>query len=312
MPVRPAVLKKSAEDGMTYLRGSVLVAFFLEKPFHEAVGGVLSVFDDYLAMIPPDALKWSSIGAASEEWKPVAKTTFDRCRTQMTPAAVKKRDLSSFELADGDKGGDAPGYSFMAVGGPVDPEVPDEKDLVQMSFPSSVVDDEAEADAFAGRIRSMAAKLPYVSGYASPALLFAELHKSEALTEAKAFAMRYPGFDVQINELGRMDLDERVRGARWLTFLGPSIVKQLKGSKAVREALPKTATVEPTGAGLMVRAGAVPEMGDTNRKVATPLLRAVARLLEPVTLFEETVLQASNFAFEDPEFLRTWERRFLD
>lgn len=304
------VARTSDDDGSVYLRGATLAAFFLEKPFHEAAPAVLSVFDDYLALVPAGALRWASVGAASEEWKPAGKTTFDRARAQLAPAAAKKR-LSSFELQSGDEGGEAPEHAFTTIGGPVEKEFPDEKGLVQMVFPAAAVDG-PKADAFAARIKALAAKLPYAYGYASPSLQIAELHAPEGFTEAKALAARYPGLDVQNNESSRSELGNRTRGARWLSFLGPALVKKLKGEDAIRKALPKAVAVEPAGAGLLIRAGDAPEIGDANKKLKTPLLRAVAELLEPVTYFEEQGLATTDFGFEDPDFFKAWERRFLD
>jgi hypothetical protein len=61
----------------------------------------------------------------------------------------------------------------------------------------------------------------------------------------------------------------------------------------------------------MIRAGLIPEIGDKAQKQGTPLLNAVAKILEPVTAFEEVVLLGS-LAKWDKDFLRWWERRFLD
>ena len=61
----------------------------------------------------------------------------------------------------------------------------------------------------------------------------------------------------------------------------------------------------------MIRAGTRPEIGDTNRNIDTPLLRAVARVLEKITLFIELNLLSYVANFDD-DLLRRWERRFLD
>src|SRR5215831_5679146 len=126
------IRKKDRESGTLYLRDGVTLAFFFPMPFDKVVGSVLKVFEEYLRMIPSDALKWASVGATSEEWRPIAKTTIDRCRAQLAPEAVRKRQLTAFELTDGDSAGDAPAYGFKVVGNPYDPDLPDEANLVQM------------------------------------------------------------------------------------------------------------------------------------------------------------------------------------
>lgn len=307
----PNIAHVHDKTGITYLRDGVLVAFFLPKPLHETVGAIADVFDLFLASVPPGAIKWAGIGAGAAEWKPVHAKTFDKCRALLAPSAARKRAMTSFELAGSEKAGDAPEYSLTLIAAKPDKQAPDEVDLVEMTFPSSVVG-KAEVEHFVDLVRKMAAKLPFISGYGSPSLVYSELGEGKALIESRGLATRYPGFDVQKNKLGCIDINNWVRGARWLTLLGPDVVKKLGGIKKLRAALHKDIAVEEVGHGLMIRAGQVPEIGDRNKKIDTPLLRNLAKALEPVTLFEEPILLSSYFADRDKELLNTWERRFLD
>ena len=74
---------------------------------------------------------------------------------------------------------------------------------------------------------------------------------------------------------------------------------------------PEQVQIEAVGAGVMVRAGLRPELGDKANRRDTPLLASVAKVLEPVTAFGEVVLLGS-FAEWDKAVLEKWERRFLD
>jgi hypothetical protein len=132
-----------------------------------------------------------------------------------------------------------------------------------------------------------------------------------AFMEIRHIAQRYPGYDVAVNDLTQLDIGARVRGARWITLLGPALAESLSGLDAIRAALPADVDVRDVAGIAMIRAGRTPELGDTNRKVEMPLLRAVARVLEPVTMFREVNL-LSYFANFDDDALRRWERRFLD
>jgi len=299
------------EEGRLVLRDGILAAFFLPKPLHDYSGAVLEVFNQYLDMVPKGVLTWGSIGAGSESWKAVDAKSLDKCRAMLDPAAAKKRPMTAFELVSGKNAADAPEYAFSFIGTKPDKEVPDEVNLMDMTFPTEVVDP-SKADTFVENIKGLAAKLPYLSGYVSPSLVYAESNEANALFESRPIALRYPGYDVQDNKSGCMDIGGRSRGARWLTFLGPDLVKKLKGAKAIQNALPKEISTEPAGAGLLIRAGKTPEIGDTNKKEKTPLLRALAKALEPVTVFDEDVLMKSYFADGDADLLKKWERRFLD
>jgi uncharacterized protein YbjT (DUF2867 family) len=136
-------------------------------------------------------------------------------------------------------------------------------------------------------------------------------YRAEAMKEARPLAARHPGYDVQFNQVGRA-LGRRVRGARWLTFLGPEVSSTLGGAPRLRDALSKAIAVEPLAAGgLMIRAGQLPELGDVNKGIGVPLLREVAAVLEPITTFTEPMLLA-NFAEHDATFFERWQRRFLD
>ena len=303
-------ISKTGPEGRTFLREAFVVAFFLPGPIAETVAGIEQAFDLFLAIIPDGVLRWESVGASSEEWKPVSKTTVSRCKAQLRPDAAAKRELTSFELADGEVGGDVPRYAFTVVGGQFSGDVPNERTLVQMSFPIGTVMT-GDADAFVAKLRDIAAALPFSTGYGSPAIQWAELGREAAIAQTRAIVARYPGYDVNMNTTGRTWLGSRVRGARWLTFLGPEILARLGGPDALRTKLPDIFEFCPAGAGLLVRAGRLPEIGDAAKKVDVPMLRTLAAALEPVTAFEEVVLLGS-LADWDKDALRKWERRFLE
>lgn len=310
MPPRGTIRKKDPDSGTLYLRDGVTLAFFLPPPFGDVALRALEAFDRYLAAVPAGALRWAVVGADAGEWKPLAKTTVGRCRALLTGDGPRKRSLTAFFLADGDSGGDAPGYGVQLVGNKPDPEMPDELNLLQMFFPSEVVAPD-RVEVFVADACRIAEALPYVSGYGSPGLQWSELESGDAFAAARALAKRHLGYDVQYNELGRSDLDTRVRGARWLTFLGPALVARLGGAEVIRGKLPRAVGVQPVGHGLLIRAGALPEIGDRNRREDTPLLRAVAAVLEPVTLFDEAALLQSEFGSDHEDEVQAWERRFL-
>jgi len=312
MAKKNGILKKDFETGKIFLREGVIVAFFLPTPMDKVAEPILDVFEEYLKMIPSDVLRWASIGASSEEWKPINKTTFQRCRAQLKPEAVAKRRLTAFELADGDMAGDAPRYGIIVIGHPYEPRFPNKKTLVQMYFPIDVVS-EQEVEHFVENVCKLAVSLPYISGYASPALLCAGFNSFSVGKEIRAITRIHPGYDVQDNPVGRRTINSKVRGARWLNFIGPEIADRLGGVKALRKALRSPITIdEEIGHGVMIRAGKQPELGNMTRRIGTPLLRAIASVLEPVTAFRESALYRTDFADQNEELLEQWERRFLD
>ncbi len=309
--VIPKVIKTD-ENGAVYLRDGITIAFFLPIPLDAVVDSLRLAFDQYLKTTPINLLKWCSVGADSEEFRPVTAKTMDQCRALLTKESARKRKLTAFEIFDGDQDGDAPSHGFIVLGNPTDKREPLETNLVQVYRPSDEVSTPEKADEFVEWVKNFCSGLPFIYGYAAPGLHWSEGSQIDALTDARALAKRYPGFDVQYNELTRSDLDTMTRGARWLTFLGPALVAKLGGVSAIETISSEDITVLPAGHGVLIRAGAVPEIGDRNRKRDTPLLRRVANLLRPVTLFDEPGLRDTVFAMDDPDFFADWELRFLD
>lgn len=309
--MKTTVLQKHRKDGRVYLRDSMTLAFFVPSPLHHAADAFRDAVQLYLQTIPPDALTWSAIGENSEEWNRVGKSTFSRCLAQLAPARAKARPQTYFELTDGSLGAEAPGYGLLVVGSRSDdPILPDEVNLIQMCFPFEVIERDTVED-FVAFCRRVAGLVPFVSGYASPGLQWALLHRGEAMAEARSLAIRHPGYDVAYNFGARLRLGHRTRGARWLTFLNSDLVSTVGGADHLRQSLSQAITLESAGTGLMIRAGEMPELGDVNNGANLPLLREVAAALEPITAFRELAL-LGNFAERDESFFERWERRFLE
>jgi hypothetical protein len=302
------IQRRDPKSGKMYLRNGTTVSFFLPTPMAQAAVPISKVFETYLKLIPEGSLRWAAVGANAGEWRPITKVTFSQCRSQLKVDAVTKRPLTALELTDGDVGGCAPNYGITVIGQPFDAKFPDKRTLVQMYYPIEVTDN-AVVEQFVGNVCRLAALLPYVSGYVSPGL---HCTGTVGWLQARAIAKLHPGYDVQDNAIGRRRINSKVRGARWLSFLGQDIAGKVGGMEGLRRELPSEIEVIAVGHGVLIRAGKQPELGDARRKIGTPLLRRVAKVLEPVTLFRESALLRTDFAGEDEEMLFQWERRFLD
>jgi hypothetical protein len=181
--------------------------------------------------------------------------------------------------------------------------------MIELRFPSR----EANADVVEGLVaflRQVAERLPYDSGYASLALTMgADSQQSAFAQTVRKWAFRHPGFDVASNDATRHALGTKLRGPYWLTFVGPTAVAALGGAASLGKKLPKDVAVQKVGDGLMLRASQLPEVGDVNRLDNLPTLRAMAKVLKPVTLLDDNFLDLN---FVDEESRARWERRHLD
>jgi hypothetical protein len=302
-----SIVRINGESGLLYVRSGIIVAFFISKRVHEMSIPLVALLERFIQVIPPHTLKWVVGSATGEEWREISETTINRLKESLSPEGARKRKLTAFRLND--SGLDAPVYSFELVGKPMHEELPDSVTLVQMTFPLEVLDED-NLETFISDVREFAQLAQPTSGYCAPVLLSAEMCRGKAFQEIKAIAMRHWGYDVQMNNVTRLDIGKKTRGARWITFLGLELTEQLGGIEALKQRLPRPITVEKIETGVLIRAGRLPEVGDVNYRIETPLLRKVAKVLEPITLFDEIDL-LSNFANFDEGTLRRWERRFL-
>jgi hypothetical protein len=304
-----AIVLSDRARGIVYLRTGITLAFFLPSPIASVVSPLAEAFQAFLKSTPKDALRWQSVGANSDEWSPISATAIRRCLGQLEARAAAKRDLSFFGLADD---ADAHGYAIEVLGGREDAKFPNKRTVFQVQYPSELFESEGAAG-IVERAKSLGSLLPYLSGYGSPAFHWAETMQTQAMEKARALAARHPGYDISRNSGTRREINDKVRGARWLTFLGPTLVARLGGRASLEKSLGSDLTIETVGHGVMIRAGQEPELGDVNKNIGTPLLRRLAKALEPVTMFSDAALVRCGFfqGFDDP-FINKWERRFLD
>ena len=89
---------------------------------------------------------------------------------------------------------------------------------------------------------------------------------------------RYPGFS--LGNSGEL-CDQDLPPVNWLTLIGPELLRGLGGIAKVRKALSDDAiSVIPLGAGVCIRAGESPQLGDRNRKDDLPVYRKVGSYLK--------------------------------
>jgi len=294
------------DEGELVVRDAQLAAFFIQRPYRDLATAFREVFDYWVSRSPEPARTWALIGPDADEYKPFGPKLLSRAMAQFDPARAKRIDMSSLEIGGPQETN--PDYSFAFIG---DNDIEeDETNLIEIRYPSL---EPENVEHYVETIRQIAARIPYDSGYASPALThLGDRQKAEFAKAARKWAFRHPGFDMPENDGTNSAIGRRLRGAYWITFVGPWALKKLGGEEALRKALTKDTReieVARAGNGVMIRAGRLPELGDVNRGDKLPLLRAVAAILEPVILTGDRFL---NGIFRDEDERASWERRHLD
>lgn len=297
-------------DGGTLVREAVVLTFFWRRPFKDVADPLVSIFQRWLSIVPRDVLQWATIGANADTASAVRANSIDRCLDQLDRTKAAKRDVSGFSIFGEEDGNPRYRFDLTADRNPAD-EDETIASYVEMRFASDVVDG-AGVETFVAFAEQCARNLPFDSGYASRALCRSDTGSpSKSGRIIAGLALRHLAFDIPVNESTRFDVGDRCRGAYWLTFLGPALVKELGGRRALATVLGEEVSVSSLGDGLMLRAGKKPERGDVNRKKDLPELRTLARALEPVTFFGDSTIENEIFD-EDDDKRERWERRFLD
>lgn len=185
---------------------------------------------------------------------------------------------------------------------------PDFRDYMYFWLPRKSLD--GGADRIFELFCKIASKLPVVSGYASPAFLY-----HHDIGEATRRCSRWPGLDVLLTRTAAMEIGNSVAGTYWATVVANQIGDRLGGAAAMRSALPATAVVTESPAGLTyIRLGRCPKSGDRNRgqgiSESMPEYQALARLLSPVVFTPKRNYFTDADNNPDPDSMVKWHHRF--
>lgn len=295
-----ARIETEADDDDAVILRAVF-AMFCKVPVNELVQP-LSWLTDRWADLAGDALGWRVVGATATRFARAGRDTRERIRRELGAAAADR--ITSFLWQGPDPY--APEFRLKALvrDHVENPEKPWTA-LVELVFP--IPDDPGGWDRLVQESDAISARFPFDTAYLSPGLLCGdEALKREAGELIGPLAMRHPGLDVANNTTTCYFLGRRTRGARWITYLSGDIAAGVELSPL--EAMEGVETRETEGA-VRIQASERPEIGDTNRRIDTPGLRAVAAALEPITFFGDHNL--ALLLRDDQEMRARWERRFL-
>lgn len=195
----------------------------------------------------------------------------------------------------------------MTLLGPLDPA----RFVLRMALPTEWSSHPDQAVALA---QDALAEFPLGSGYAGYSLLWEDadpLVDREVLKWSIPLMLRHPG-------LGYGDAIRISNGAHhgvavvnWLTFLGTEAAAALGGLAAIERSAPPGVSVLPLGkAGVILRAGDAPQIGDVNRQETLPIYRAVGELVAPVVAPDEALDRILIKGMSE-EAAHDWLRRFF-
>lgn len=290
--------------GTTYVvvRPGLALALYYGRPLHEIAPAVDRMVQAYLDFIPEGSI--TALCGVSD-WGTFSPARLQRQLKQLRNKAV---DYTNIDLDSGSVPGSAGPYGWHLNGGNLsNVEVrPNNANVCFHEFPHDEIE-RVGSQRMVEWVVSVAEITPFETGQFGYS--FNQLQRTWT-TEADEFigrvAMRFRGFDILDPKLAA-EARGLVPNCSWLTLLGDAVVEQLDGEGAIRSALSAAVTVLRIRGGLLLRAGELPPVGDTNRR-APDLgpVKEVARVTRRVRVSRRVL-------FYGPEDFRTnWVNRFDD
>lgn len=178
----------------------------------------------------------------------------------------------------------------------------DEYSWLQLHLPSAFAGNPNEVVSL---VATLAERFPYRCGHVGYSLCWNNISIARDIEVPSLIGpllKRYPGFSIGTpNEL----CDQNLPPVNWLTLLGPELLEDLGGLEGVQAIADDAITVMPMGAGVCIRAGENPQLGDVNRQDDLPLYRKVGAFVKDLRGDQEIELDGLN---EDES--EAWLARF--
>lgn len=280
-------------NGALVMRECLNISFYIQRPHTEVGPRIGAALDLYLRAVGPEALTW--FPDENGNWRPLDAREWKNIRHQLNASPGARIELN--ERPDA-----VSGYVFDYRGNRPDPFRPDALCAVSFWLPTEFLEARGP-DSVCDLARELGRQVPFTSGHAGLAINMIQIPP-----ETQSLAHRHPGMDIPDMGEAAEYLGSRIRGAHWLTFLGPPVLSALGGPHGLRARLPSGIDIQALDdERAVVRLGEGPEAGDTEHAQELPAYRELARVLEPWLHPSRHPLR--GFTAEET---RRWERRFLD
>lgn len=194
-------------------------------------------------------------------------------------------------------------YGVLLITDDMDPELPQVANLLRFEFPTDLAQ-ESRLEEFIEFVVSLAQKLSFQSATAGYAIGYLGAFDYHAYQLLPGILMRYIAMDPSYDG-SYLDMRNATPDAHWVTLLSDELLSPLGGRESLSKALPDS-DIREFPSGVLVRAAAVPPLGDVNRG-ANDLGRLpdLARFMQPTRVKIEHMF-SDNF---DPA---RWLARFDD
>jgi hypothetical protein len=184
------------------------------------------------------------------------------------------------------------------------PSLSDIAGFVQLNMPREVFDRSPQT--VVDLVLDFANRLEFRSGHAGYGVQYDEGEiDDERDQQIGALCRRYQTVDYRDFAATGEFMTEAIKGVSWLTCLDSGFVEDLGGLEALIKALGKSITVHRCQYGIVLQAGAVPVLGDRNKREDVSAYRKVFSVLEEIIVKED--LRLPGF---DEDGSIEWVNRF--
>ncbi len=152
--------------------------------------------------------------------------------------------------------------------------------------------------------------LPFLSGHGGYALYYntkSQNAKIKAGNLTGPLLLKHPGIDIGATMNTSLQTLKAIKGVNWLTLLNYDFCNKLGGLDNIRNKLSNGIVIHELENGIILQAGAKPEMGDINKGETLPLYREVSQLIRPIRLYKHRQIHGLNM-----EQTERWFERFDD
>ncbi|MHB8474549.1 MAG: type VI immunity family protein [Gammaproteobacteria bacterium] len=270
-----------SEDGVQLVSLVFGFSVYTQAALASCPEAVLKVYESFFEHCPQSALRFYATESMRRH-KPVTKNTFGMLPTWLKPGAPP-REYICVQIKDGIHYQDASHHKFEVFG-----EEPASKyfapgwpNIVSMAFPPAI--DAESALQFRDLFVRACSVMPLQSGHAGFSFECSRYDENASQTHAWATSMRVPGVDICRLPVDRRAVGEdAIKGVNWLTALGADLLQQVGGMSKLREGLSSEIELIELPVGVVIQAGKMPLLGDTNRGETLPLYQQVYKLLAPL------------------------------
>lgn len=288
---------------LEYLKLSFVVHLYWIGPLRQHAAGLLDYCDTVWESIQPSVTHFRDNKKRRNPGK-LTTTTFETLRSWLAdpdnaPPMMALMDIFNkrFDASAADVRLDFNGLDFRGGGS------------VNLYLPAEWV--EHDPTKYAHLCVELASKFEFCSGLAGFGLSSGEVEgETCARRELYAVGKHHPGVDVR--SVMSNGLGQGIKGVNWLTFLHPNFVECLGGREklGVSLKLPGVDVVD-LPSGIMIQAGAAPEIGDTNRGLTCSTYHAVGRVLASIRDHAyPAVIGNESGSYVCPDRTAEWLSRF--